>query len=248
MTLLRITPNKIHAAILYTISALTVLVGAMFLLVSIFECTPVDYFWNRLTKSGTCIDPNALVGIAYTASVVAAIADFILGLLPCFIIWNLQMNRRTKIALAGIMGLGCMLVFPAKAITMNFPLTLQTVPVLPSSSAYHTYPPISMQTSYTPPMQCPFARISRPAWVSPPALLRPFAQSSVSCATRLPALAAASGPLKTAIHYPALRITVTNITGRTRPADITACLQPLPVVSRRCRMSVQRASHRCTRA
>lgn len=107
MTLLRITPNKIHTVILYTISALTLLVGTMFVLVSIFECTPVDFFWNRLTKSGKCIDPNALVGIAYTASVVAAIADFVLGLLPCFIVWNLQMNWRTKIALAGIMGLGC---------------------------------------------------------------------------------------------------------------------------------------------
>ncbi|KAF7595303.1 hypothetical protein BBP40_006552 [Aspergillus hancockii] len=107
MTLLRITVIKIHTVILYTISALTVLVGSMFILVSIFECTPVDFFWNRTTKTGKCVDPNALVGIAYSASVVAAIADFTLGLLPCFIVWNLQMNRKTKIALAGIMGLGC---------------------------------------------------------------------------------------------------------------------------------------------
>ncbi|KAE8373589.1 hypothetical protein BDV26DRAFT_285004 [Aspergillus bertholletiae] len=107
MTLLRITPHRIHTVILYTISSLTILVGAMFVLVSIFECTPVDFFWNRLTKTGKCVDPNALMGIAYTASIVAAIADFTLGLLPCFIVWNLQMNRRTKIALAGIMGLGC---------------------------------------------------------------------------------------------------------------------------------------------
>jgi hypothetical protein len=112
MTLLRITVIKTHTIILYTISTLTILVGVMFILVSIFECTPVDFFWNRTTKTGKCIAPNALVGIAYTASVVAAIADFTLGLLPCFIVWNLQMNRKTKVALAGIMGLGCMYVTP----------------------------------------------------------------------------------------------------------------------------------------
>ncbi|KAF5862995.1 hypothetical protein ETB97_010927 [Aspergillus alliaceus] len=107
MTLLRITPNRVHAVILYTVSGLTLLVGAVFVLVSIFECTPVDFFWNRMTKSGKCIDPNALVGVAYLGSAVAAATDFTLGLLPCVIVWNLQMNRRTKIALAGIMGLGC---------------------------------------------------------------------------------------------------------------------------------------------
>ncbi|KAE8355336.1 hypothetical protein BDV28DRAFT_155467 [Aspergillus coremiiformis] len=107
MTLHRITPNRMHTVILYMTSALTVLIGVIFILLTIFGCTPVDFFWNRMTKSGKCVDPNALAGIAYMASVVAATADFTLGLLPCFIVWKLQMNRRTKVALAFIMGLGC---------------------------------------------------------------------------------------------------------------------------------------------
>lgn len=50
---------------------------------------------------------DSLIAIAYVYSIVATICDLILGLLPAFLVWNLQMNVRTKVALATILGMGC---------------------------------------------------------------------------------------------------------------------------------------------
>jgi hypothetical protein len=53
---------------------------------------------------------NTLLGIAYMYSVSAALSDLTIGILPVFLMWNLQMNKRLKIALAGILGIGSMFV------------------------------------------------------------------------------------------------------------------------------------------
>jgi hypothetical protein len=87
-------------------------VGIIFFFFTIFQCTPVDFFWNRKQPgaSGTCVSNDVLIGIAYLYSVGAAITDLTIGLLPVALIWNLRMNNRTKCAIVGILGIGCMFV------------------------------------------------------------------------------------------------------------------------------------------
>lgn len=93
--------------------AINILAGLAFFFFTIFQCTPINHFWNRLDQdSGKCIDVWVLIAIAYLYSVGAAITDFIVGLLPAFMIWNLRMSRRDKIAVGGILSLGCMFVIP----------------------------------------------------------------------------------------------------------------------------------------
>ncbi|KAB8254543.1 hypothetical protein BDV32DRAFT_156918 [Aspergillus pseudonomiae] len=53
-----------------------------------------------------CISKDLLLGIVYTHSVIVALCDLTLGILPIFMIWRLQMNRRLKMFLGGILGLG----------------------------------------------------------------------------------------------------------------------------------------------
>ncbi|KAE8402111.1 hypothetical protein BDV37DRAFT_273169 [Aspergillus pseudonomiae] len=55
-----------------------------------------------------CLDKDLLLGIVYTHSVIVALCDLTLGILPIFMIWRLQMNRRLKMFLGGILGLGCL--------------------------------------------------------------------------------------------------------------------------------------------
>ena len=110
ITLLRITVERIHAWILYAAISLATVVGFIFFFFTIFQCHPVNFFWNNLGEKGTCIDKNLLIGIAYLYSVGAAVTDLIIGLLPIALIWNLRMNSRTKFAIAGILGIGCMYV------------------------------------------------------------------------------------------------------------------------------------------
>lgn len=49
----------------------------------------------------------SFITAAYVYTVVAAVCDFTIGILPIFLIWNLHMNPRAKFAVAGILSMGC---------------------------------------------------------------------------------------------------------------------------------------------
>ncbi|KAJ6010177.1 hypothetical protein N7499_004418 [Penicillium canescens] len=109
IALLRITVDRIHAYILYAAMVLATVVGLVFFFFTIFQCSPVNFFWNQMQPGaeGSCVNKDTLIGIAYLYSVGAAVTDLTIGLLPVALIWNLRMNRRTKGAIAGILGIGC---------------------------------------------------------------------------------------------------------------------------------------------
>ncbi|KAJ5125044.1 uncharacterized protein N7515_008869 [Penicillium bovifimosum] len=109
IALLRITVDRIHAYILYGAITLATVVGLIFFFFTTFQCSPVNFFWNqrRAGAHGSCLDQDLLTGIAYMYSVGAALTDLTIGLLPVALIWNLRMNRRTKAAIVGILGIGC---------------------------------------------------------------------------------------------------------------------------------------------
>lgn len=86
--------------------------GIVFLFFTIFQCLPVAYFWNQPTTEGHCLDIGLLLGIVYMYSGVTAACDFTLASLPVYIIWRLQMNRRTKIVVSALLGLACVFVCP----------------------------------------------------------------------------------------------------------------------------------------
>ncbi|CAI7592430.1 unnamed protein product [Penicillium glandicola] len=109
IALLRITVSRVHAWILYVAMAVATIVGVIFFFFTMFQCSPIDYFWNQAqpNANGSCIDKNLLINIAYLYSVGAAITDLTIGLLPVALIWNLRVNRRTKGAMVAILGIGC---------------------------------------------------------------------------------------------------------------------------------------------
>lgn len=110
ITLLRITVDRIHKYILFAAISLATVVGVIFLFFTIFQCHPVHNFWTNPTDKSQCINTNVLIDIAYLYSVGAAITDLTIGLLPVALIWNLRMNTRTKTAIVGILGIGCVYV------------------------------------------------------------------------------------------------------------------------------------------
>lgn len=92
--------------------AIAIIIGLLFFFFTIFQCDPVDLFWNRFTENGKCVDVNTLIDIGYVYTAGAALTDITIGLLPVFLIWNLKMNRRAKLAIVGILSIGCMFVSP----------------------------------------------------------------------------------------------------------------------------------------
>ncbi|RDW86917.1 putative integral membrane protein [Aspergillus mulundensis] len=107
LALLRLTVTKAHKIILWGVIGVSIVVGLVFWLMLMLQCKPVDYFWHRLTSTGTCLNTDHILNIAYVYSVIATICDFILGLLPIALVWKLHMNQTTKAALAGILSMGC---------------------------------------------------------------------------------------------------------------------------------------------
>ncbi|GIK00943.1 hypothetical protein Aspvir_004973 [Aspergillus viridinutans] len=107
ITLVRLTVDNLHRSILSAATVLSVVAGTIFFFFTIFECTPVTYYWNRMTEDGHCMNMDGLLGIVYMYSAAAAVCDFTIGLLPAFMIGRLKMDRRTKTAVIGILSIGC---------------------------------------------------------------------------------------------------------------------------------------------
>jgi hypothetical protein len=84
----------------------------MFWLVLLFDCQPIGYFWRQVDKDskGSCLPLSTLLDIAYLYSSLTILCDLTLGILPAFLVWNLQMNGRTKLAVGGILSLGAVYV------------------------------------------------------------------------------------------------------------------------------------------
>ncbi len=115
VALLRLTVARAHTLILWGVIAVTTIVGLIFWFILTLQCQPVSFFWQRVRLEldphapvhGHCLSLDTVIDMAYVYSVTATCCDLTLGLLPIFLVWNLQMNVRTKAALAGILGMGC---------------------------------------------------------------------------------------------------------------------------------------------
>lgn len=104
--LLRIIVEKIHLYLIYIALFINVLSGLAFFLVTLLQCHPVSYFWNK-SQDGACISVSIIVALTYVYSSFNIICDFIFALLPIVIVQGLNMNRKVKIAIIPLLGMGC---------------------------------------------------------------------------------------------------------------------------------------------
>ncbi|KAI0537065.1 hypothetical protein GGR58DRAFT_360890 [Xylaria digitata] len=105
--LLRLTVSATHHWIIYVVMLLTVASGVVFFFVTLFQCTPIPYFWDKDIIGGKCIDPKIIAALTYLYSAFSVICDFTFAILPMFLIYSLSIDRKTKIALVPILSIGC---------------------------------------------------------------------------------------------------------------------------------------------
>jgi hypothetical protein len=110
--LLRLTIKKSHRLILWGLIGTVIAIGLLFWLFLLFNCQPIGYFWQQVDpgSKGSCLPLSTLLGITYFYSSVTILCDLTLGILPAFLVWNLQMNHRTKLAVGGILSLAALYV------------------------------------------------------------------------------------------------------------------------------------------
>lgn len=90
--------------------SLSVITGICFLFITTFQCHPISFFWNK-NQDGTCINIDVIIAFTYLYSAFSVICDFTFALLPIFLIMQLQMNNKTKLALIPVMLMACVYVF-----------------------------------------------------------------------------------------------------------------------------------------
>jgi hypothetical protein len=108
----RMTSGSISKTFLYIVWAFIGFVFAYsftFMFIIVFSCKPVAGYWHlfdiswRLTHEMKCFNEGA---ITVAVVVVSTFQDLVICALPMILVWNLQIDRRQKLALIGIFGLG----------------------------------------------------------------------------------------------------------------------------------------------
>ncbi|KAL4902664.1 hypothetical protein BDW74DRAFT_62543 [Aspergillus multicolor] len=107
--LLRVMLFPGHRAVLYTVTTLAICTGIPFFVLLIIQCSPVSFWWTRMRgdTDGHCGYVNAIGIVLYIFSASSALFDLTVGTLPSLLVRKLQMNRRTKAAVAGLLGMAC---------------------------------------------------------------------------------------------------------------------------------------------
>ncbi|OBT97393.2 hypothetical protein VE01_04363 [Pseudogymnoascus verrucosus] len=105
--LLRICLQRKYKVIIYGTMAMVMAFSTFYLFLLIFRCSPVNFFWDQYKgESGSCLSAAIISDATIAHSVVSFTADWILAILPMALIWNLQLNRLTKVSIAAILALG----------------------------------------------------------------------------------------------------------------------------------------------
>lgn len=97
------TTKKYVLWCIYATLALIIVSAVIILGVFFGICHPISAFW---TNHGHCAGPSVIIGLSYFTSVQAIISDFTCAIIPTFILYNLQMDRRVKASVVVILSLG----------------------------------------------------------------------------------------------------------------------------------------------
>lgn len=108
--ILRICSKRIHKAIIYATTGVVIVFSIFYFFLVIFQCHPVNYYWTRFAPNpeGTCIDAAIFPAASFAHSAISASADWVLGILPLWLIWDLKMNIRTKLSVGILLSFGMM--------------------------------------------------------------------------------------------------------------------------------------------
>jgi glucan phosphoethanolaminetransferase (alkaline phosphatase superfamily) len=107
LLLLRVASSPAQRRVIYLIMLLMICSSIAFLFVVIFQCNPISYFWNETPGAvGTCVKSSTVADTGYAHMAVAFISDWTLGLLPAWLLWNVQISRGRKIGISILLGFG----------------------------------------------------------------------------------------------------------------------------------------------
>ncbi|KAK7743560.1 hypothetical protein SLS53_004095 [Cytospora paraplurivora] len=104
--MLRIITETRYRVILWVSLAASVASAMIGFICVVALCTPLQYYWDQSIKDGWCASSEIITGMSYVISVLSIITDWACALVPCFVVWNLQMKSRLKASVCAVLALG----------------------------------------------------------------------------------------------------------------------------------------------
>lgn len=145
--LYRLSVRPTHKIILWITTIVTEVYSLFFFFLFIFQCSPSQYFWTRLTGgTGSCLDTNIIVSATYGYSAITCFSDLVYSILPVLLVWSLQMGRKEKAAVVVILAMGAMYVQLSQPPILKMRPELTSIPPAPpsqQSSASPTSTPLA---------------------------------------------------------------------------------------------------------
>jgi len=102
---LRIANNRVHIFIIKSIMYISAVLGVTYFSIVLFQCHPISFWWDlNPDHHGRCLSASVMADTSYVVSALNSVADWVFGILPIFIVKDLQMHRHQKAVVAVILG------------------------------------------------------------------------------------------------------------------------------------------------
>ncbi|KAI1808721.1 hypothetical protein F4811DRAFT_500483 [Daldinia bambusicola] len=103
--LFRISPSLFYRRVLQGTMVFLVVYTLVCFMTLVLQCKNLAVLWDNRIET-TCLSQPTLQGLSYANSAVNIVTDLFFALLPIPMLWNVQINSRTKASLICVLGLG----------------------------------------------------------------------------------------------------------------------------------------------
>ncbi|CZR57828.1 uncharacterized protein PAC_07717 [Phialocephala subalpina] len=101
----------------------TTIYSASFFLLQLFQCTPIHFFWTGwLGAEGRCMDQQRLAKMEYVFTVVGAGTDWVLAVVPVWLLWGTDLSRKSRSRIRVLILIGLILGILALSLAAYRPI------------------------------------------------------------------------------------------------------------------------------
>lgn len=105
--LLRVSVDPCHKWVIIANLSVIYLITIIFMFVVTFQCSPPSYFYEQaIGLEGSCMAITVVPYATIAHSAIGAVCDLVFASLPIAMLWNVQLNKRTKVVVALLLGMG----------------------------------------------------------------------------------------------------------------------------------------------
>ncbi|PMD12600.1 hypothetical protein NA56DRAFT_652406 [Hyaloscypha hepaticicola] len=105
---LRVFPQQKFRLLCYAGLTFVGCSGLAYIIATIFQCSPVPFYWNRTIHGGHCIQSGPF-WISY--AIINIVTDFYILILPMPVLYSLSLSKKNKYGIMGCFALGFFVCF-----------------------------------------------------------------------------------------------------------------------------------------